>query len=148
MSINYPKSGLRAEYRLRPYQQDYSNRIVESLAKNPNFFLSLPQGTGKTIIALAALCELLNNGKISNILVLLPRRVLAKQWVEKADKMFYNLHLMQNPTLSMEKISKIKGWLKYSGAIGIAMTVHSFKNYARKEEELQDALVVDREGYD
>lgn len=144
--MSYPKSGLRAEYHLRPYQKDYSNRIVEELSKNPNFFLSLPQGTGKTIIALHALCELFNNSKISNILVLLPRRVLVKQWVDKADKMFYGLHLIKNPTLSIEKISKIKGWLKYSGAIGIAMTAQSFKNYVRKgyfTEKSFDLIVVD-----
>jgi len=111
-----------------------------------NVFISLPQGTGKTVIALAALSKLVNDNKVTKVLVLIPRRVLVNQWVDKAQEMFYGLGLIKNPTISRESIEKIRGWLKHSGAVGIAMTMQSFKSITKKEyftEKDFDMVIVD-----
>jgi superfamily II DNA or RNA helicase len=111
-----------------------------------NVFISLPQGTGKTVIALATLSKLVNDNKVTKVLVLIPRRVLVNQWVDKAQEMFYGLGLIKNPTLSKESIEKIRGWLKHSGAVGIAMTMQSFKSITKKDyftEKDFDMVIVD-----
>ena len=111
-----------------------------------NVFISLPQGTGKTVIALAALSKLVNDNKVTKVLVLIPRRVLVNQWVDKTQEMFYGLGLIKNPTISRESIEKIRGWLKHSGAVGIAMTMQSFKSITKKEyftEKDFDMVIVD-----
>jgi len=140
--------GLREGFNLREYQGtivDETLNEFEEKAKQ-NVFISLAQGTGKTIIALAALSKLVNNGKVRKVLVLIPRRVLVSQWVDKAQEMFYGLGLIKNPTLSKERIEKIRGWLKHSGAVGIAMTMQSFKNIIKKEyfsEKDFDMVIID-----
>lgn len=126
--------GLRKGFSLREYQAPLVEETLkefEDKAKQ-NVFISLPQGTGKTIIALATLSKLVNNGNVRRVLVLIPRRVPVNQWVDKAQEMFYVLGLIKNPTLSKESIEKIRGWLKHSGAVGIAMTMQSFKSITKK----------------
>jgi len=140
--------GLRDGFSLREYQEPIINETLKEFEEkaNQNVFISLPQGTGKTIIALATLSKLVNDGKVKKVLVLIPRRVLVNQWVDKAQEMFYGLGLLKNPTLSKESVEKIRGWLKYSGAVGIAMTMQSFKNIVKKEyftEKDFDMVVVD-----
>lgn len=140
--------GLREGFSLREYQEPIVNETLkeyEEKAKQ-NVFISLAQGTGKTIIALATLSKLVNDGKVRKVLVLIPRRVLVNQWVDRAQEMFYGLGLIKNPTLSKERIEKIRGWLKHSGAVGIAMTMQSFKNIIKKEyftEKDFDMVIID-----
>jgi len=140
--------GLREGISLREYQEPIVKETLkefEDKAKQ-NVFISLPQGTGKTVIALAALSKMVNDNKVTKVLVLIPRRVLVNQWVDKAQEMFYGLGLIKNPTLSKESIEKIRGWLKHSGAVGIAMTMQSFKNITKKEyftEKDFDMVIVD-----
>jgi superfamily II DNA or RNA helicase len=140
--------GLREGFRLRDYQTLIVSETLKEFEEKSrqNVFISLPQGTGKTIIALAALSKLVNENKVKKVLVLIPRRVLVNQWVDKAQEMFYGLGLIKNPTLSKESIEKTRGWLKHSGAVGIAMTMQSFKNVVRKEyftEKDFDMVIVD-----
>jgi superfamily II DNA or RNA helicase len=140
--------GFREGFNLREYQTpivDETLREFEEKARQ-NVFISLPQGTGKTIIALAALSKLINDNKVKKVLILIPRRVLVNQWVDKAQEMFYGLGLIKNPILSKESIDKTRGWLKHSGAVGIAMTMQSFKNIVKREyftEKDFDIVIVD-----
>jgi superfamily II DNA or RNA helicase len=86
---------------LRNYQVDLIREILRHLSRGKtNIFVSLPQGTGKTIIALSALCDLLNENNLDSILVLLPRRALVDQWVDRAKEMYYGMSLLKNPTIS------------------------------------------------
>jgi len=140
--------GLREGYSLKDYQEPLIKDALNEfeLKDTKNVFISLPQGTGKTIIALATLSKLINDGKVKRALVLIPRRVLVNQWVDRAQEMFYGLGLIKNPTLSKEEIEKIRGWVKHSGAVGIAMTMQSFKNLITKEyfnENDFDIVIVD-----
>ena len=140
--------GLREGFSLREYQEPIVNKTLKEFEEKAtqNVFISLAQGTGKTIIALAALSKLVNDGKVRKVLVLIPRRVLVNQWVDRAQEMFYGLGLIKNPTLSKERIEKIRGWLKHSGAVGIAMTMQSFKNIIKKEyftEKDFDMVIID-----
>jgi len=140
--------GLKKGFSLRKYQTPIVNEALKEFEEKAtqNVFISLAQGTGKTIIALAALSKLVNDGKVRKVLVLIPRRVLVNQWVDRAQEMFYGLGLIKNPTLSKERIEKIRGWLKHSGAVGIAMTMQSFKNIIKKEyfsEKDFDMVIID-----
>jgi superfamily II DNA or RNA helicase len=140
--------GLREGFSLREYQKPIIDETLKEFEEKSrqNVFISLPQGTGKTVIALAALSKLVNDNKVTKVLVLIPRRVLVNQWVDKAQEMFYGLGLIKNPTLSKESIEKIRGWLKHSGAVGIAMTMQSFKSITKKEYFAQkdfDMAIVD-----
>lgn len=140
--------GLREGFSLREYQIPIVDEILKEFEEKArqNVFISLPQGTGKTIIALAALSKLVNDNKVKKVLILIPRRVLVNQWVDKAQEMFYGLGLIKNPILSKQSIEKIRGWLKYSGAVGIAMTMQSFKSIISKEyftEKDFDMVIVD-----
>jgi superfamily II DNA or RNA helicase len=140
--------GLREGYSLREYQIPIVGKTLNEFEEKSkrNVFISLPQGTGKTVIALAALSKLVNDNKVTKVLVLIPRRVLVNQWVDKAQEMFYGLGLIKNPTLSKESIEKKRGWLKHSGAVGIAMTMQSFKSITNKEyftEKDYDMVIVD-----
>jgi hypothetical protein len=45
---------------------------------------------------------------VKRALVLIPRRVLVNQWVDRAQEMSYGLGLIKNPTLSKEEIEKNK----------------------------------------
>jgi len=148
MTLLNKKAGFREGFRLWDFQTDLAKRILSAFSdfKNANVFLSLPQGTGKTIITLYALSDLVNTGRCNKVLILLPRRTLVDQWVERAQEMFYGLGIMKNPPLSKENIQKIRGWLRHSGAVGMAMTVHSFKNCFKKEyftEDDFDTVIVD-----
>ena len=140
--------GLREGFSLREYQKPIIDETLKEFegGSKQNVFISLPQGTGKTVIALAALSKLVNDTKVTKVLVLIPRRVLVNQWVDKAQEMFYGLGLIKNPALSKESIEKIRGWLKHSGAIGIAMTMQSFKSITTKQyftEKDFDMVIVD-----
>ncbi|MEM2915370.1 MAG: DEAD/DEAH box helicase family protein [Candidatus Bathyarchaeia archaeon] len=140
--------GLREGYVLKNYQIPIVEKTLIEFEENAkrNVFISLPQGTGKTIIALVILSKLINDGKVKRALVLIPRRVLVNQWVDKAQEMFYGLGLIKNPRISKEEIEKIRGWVKYSGAVGVAMTMQSFKNVIKKEyfvEDDFDIVIVD-----
>jgi superfamily II DNA or RNA helicase len=140
--------GLREGFTLREYQIPIVNEALKEFEEKArqNVFISLPQGTGKTIIALAALSKLINDDRVKRVLILIPRRVLVNQWVDRAQEMFYGLGLMKNPKLSKENVEETRGWLKHSGAIGIAMTMQSFKNIIKKEyftEKDFDMVIID-----
>lgn len=140
--------GLREGFSLRDYQRPLIDEALSEFMEKgkQNVFISLPQGTGKTVIALAVLSKLINDGKVRKVLILLPRRILVSQWVDRAQEMFYGIGLMKSPRLSKESIERIRGWLKHSGAVGIAMTAQSFKNFIKKayfSEEDFDMIIVD-----
>lgn len=141
------KCGLRENFQLRPYQTSIVKTILNNFnSTSKNIFVSLPQGSGKTIIALSAVSSWINSNSSNRILVLLPRRSLVDQWVERVQDSFYGLDLMKNPTLSREEFSKIRGWLKYSTSRGIAMTANSFSNYVKKgyfSESDFDLVIID-----
>jgi len=140
--------GFREGFGLRDDQKPIVEEALCEFEENnrQNVFISLPQGTGKTIIALAVLSKLINDGKVRRVLVLIPGRQLVKQWIDKANTMFYGLGLIEYAKLSKEGIHKIRGSLKYLGAIGMAMTIQSFKNVIKKEifsEEDFDMIIID-----
>jgi len=56
--------------------------------------------------------------------------------------MFYGLGLIEYAKLSKEDVHKIRGSLKYLGAIGTAMTIQSFKNVIKKEILLKKTLTL------
>lgn len=144
--MSQAKCGFKEDYSLKTHQNPIYDRVLKELPEKKNVFVSLPQAAGKTIIALAVLSELVNDNSVKKVLVLLPGRTLVNQWVDKAESMFYGLRLMKNPTLSKQTIEGIRGWLKHSGASGIAMTVQSFRNYVKKEyfnENEFDMVIVD-----
>jgi len=135
------------ELEIRDYQVEIVNEILNHFNDGiRNVFVSLPQGSGKTIIALLVLCRLMNENRLSSVLVLLPRRVLVDQWVDKAHKMFYGLGLLKNPTISKMGIERIRGFLKYQQATGIAMTAQAFKNHIKRGDFTEsdfDLVIVD-----
>ncbi|MEM3710137.1 MAG: DEAD/DEAH box helicase family protein [Nitrososphaerales archaeon] len=141
------KCGPSDELEIRDYQAKITNEILNYLGSGKkNVFVSLQQGSGKTIIALLTLCNLVNEGSVSSVLVLIPRRVLVDQWVGKAQDMFYGLGLLRNPTLSKMRIETIRGWLKHSQALGIVMTDQSYQRYIKKayfSESDFDLVIVD-----
>jgi superfamily II DNA or RNA helicase len=132
---------------VRDYQIQVVNEILDSFRNGKrNVFVSLQQGSGKTIIALLALCDLVNEGYVGSVLILIPRRILVDQWVTKAQEMFYGLGLLRNPTLSKMRIEQIRGWLKHTQAPGIVMTDQSYQRYIRKDyfsESDFDLVIVD-----
>ncbi|KXB03159.1 hypothetical protein AKJ45_02390 [candidate division MSBL1 archaeon SCGC-AAA261F19] len=139
------KCGLKKGKRLRPYQSVIRDEIFEDLEEGfQNFFISLPQGAGKTVIALATLSELINEDIVENALVVLPRKVLVDQWVEEVQKMFYGMTLVK---YTPERgITQTLRKLRYSDAVGMAMTAHSFKRRTEKKEIREDmfeAVLVD-----
>jgi len=73
--------GLREGFSLRDYQTLIVSETLKEFEEKSrqNVFISLPQGTGKTITALAALSKLINENKVKKVLVLIPRRVLVNQ---------------------------------------------------------------------
>jgi superfamily II DNA or RNA helicase len=140
--------GFREGFSLRDEQKPIVEEALREFEEvdRQNVFISLPQGTGKTIIALAVLSKLINDGKVRRVLVLIPGRQLVKQWMDKANTMFYGLGLIEYAKLSKEDIHKIRGFWKHSGAVGVAMTVQSFKNVIKKEiftEEDFDMVIID-----
>lgn len=142
------KSGLKDWVKPYQHQENYVREIINSIETTGkiNYFISLPQGAGKTLIGLWILSELLNKNKVNSALILAPRKVLVDQWVEEAQKMFYGLNILQNPTLSKKSISKIRTVLKHSNLSGIGMTIHSFKNFMKKEYFVEsdfDLIIVD-----
>jgi superfamily II DNA or RNA helicase len=132
---------------LRNYQVDLVREILAYLSSGKiNVFVSLPQGTGKTIIALSALCDLVNDNSLESVLVLLPRKALVDQWVDRAKEMYYGISLLKNPPASKMPAYETRRWLKYLQSTGIAMTVQSFKNYTKKQsfkEQDFDLIIVD-----
>jgi superfamily II DNA or RNA helicase len=75
------KTGLKAGIELYKHQKHYVKKILNDIEKTNkiNYFISLPQGAGKTLIALSVLSELLNEEKVDYALILAPRRVLVNQ---------------------------------------------------------------------
>jgi len=132
---------------VRGYQVEIASEILNNFKDGRrNIFISLQQGSGKTIIALLALSSLVNEGSVSSVLVLIPRRVLVDQWVDKAQEMFYGLGLLRNPTLSRMGIERVRGWLKHTQALGIVMTDQSYQRYVRKayfSESDFDLVIID-----
>ena len=132
---------------VRGYQTDIFNEVLNHLNNGKkNVFIYLQQGAGKTVIALLVLCYLLNKNQLNSVLVLLPTRPLVSQWVDKAQEMFYGLSLLKKPNVSKVSIERIRGFLKYQQATGIAMTAHSFKNHIRRghfTESDFDLVIVD-----
>jgi len=128
------RCGTTDKVEVRDYQIQIVNEILNKFRNGiKNVFVSLHQGSGKTIIALLALCNLVNEGYVNSVLVLIPRKILVDQWVDKAEEMFYGLSLLRNPTLSKMKIEQIRGWLKHTQALGIVMTDQSYQRYVRKK---------------
>jgi len=148
MSESKLVSGLKSGIALFEHQKNYVDKILSDLEKTNkiNFFISLPQGAGKTTLALAILSELLNRGKVNHALILTPRRVLVDQWVEEAQKMFFGLKILKGSKLSKQNIGKTKTTFKHSKAKTMAMTIQSFRNHMKKgyfQEKDFDFVILD-----
>jgi len=147
------KIGLKKEIKLYEHQKFYVKKILKDIetTNKINYFISLPQGAGKTLIALFILSELLNKKKVERALVLLPSRNLVDQWVEEAQKMFFGLKLLDVNKIRKNKKGNIEKKdlmvnLKHSNAVGIAMTIHSFRNFMKKGyfgERDFDLVIID-----
>ncbi len=73
-------------YELRPYQ----NKLIEKIiSKNNNYIVVLPQGLGKTIIAI----EAIKRGNYNKILILVPLKTLLISWKKRTKE--WNLPLME-----------------------------------------------------
>ncbi|AWR96965.1 DEAD/DEAH box helicase [Acidianus sulfidivorans JP7] len=72
-------------FSLFPYQKYVTNEIIEAIEKKGKKFIvvSMPTGSGKTIIELLMAKYLLDNKKIKNVLVLEPTRLLCDQMYYK-----------------------------------------------------------------
>ena len=140
------KSGFKGT--LEPLQIEITKEI-ESYVKDThkkNFFISLKQGAGKTIIALNILSELKNKGLVKKALVLIPRSNLVGHWAKECNKMFYNLSILPNPTLSKKGIEKILPQIHNQEIDGFATTIQSFRNFVKKgyiREEDFDLVIID-----
>jgi len=142
------KSGLKKGIELYKHQKSYVKKILSDLEKTNkiNYFISLPQGAGKTLISLAVFSELLNKDRVDYALILVPRKVLVDQWVEEAQKMFWGLKILKDPKLSKQNIGKTRTLLKHSKANAIAMTIQSFRNHMKKGYFLErdfDLIILD-----
>ena len=141
-------TGLKKGIELYEHQKFYVKKILKNIetTNKINYFISLPQGAGKTLLSLAILSKLINKGKVEYALILTPRRVLVDQWIEEANKFFYGLKIMKDPKLSKQNIGKTRTLLKHSQADAIAMTIQSFKNYMKKgyfRERDFDLVIID-----
>lgn len=141
-------TGLKEGIELYEHQKFYVTKILKDIetTNKINYFISLPQGAGKTLLSLAILSELINKGRVEYALILTPRRVLVDQWIEEANKFFYGLKIMKDPKLSKQNIGKTRTLLKHSQAHAIAMTIQSFKNYMKKgyfRERDFDLVIID-----
>lgn len=139
---------LKENISLYKHQKNYIDRIIKSIEKTNiyNYFISLPQGAGKTLLSLAIFSELINRNRVKSALILAPRKILVDQWVEEAQKRFIGLNILKDPTISKRTIGKIRTILKRSNVSAIAMTIHSFKNYIKKEffkESDFDLIIID-----
>jgi ERCC4-related helicase len=61
--------GFRESFTLREYQIPIVDEALKEFEEKSrqNVFISLPQGTGKTIIALATLSKLVNDNKVKKV---------------------------------------------------------------------------------
>lgn len=69
--------GISGKYRLRPYQQDCIASVMDAFKKNKRAAVSLPTGSGKTVIFCELIRSVLKNGL--RALVIVNRREIAKQ---------------------------------------------------------------------
>ena len=141
-------SGLRGENQLRDYQQDIVNKVKDKLKKTikRNYFICLPQGSGKTVIALAILSELINDGLVKKALMLSPRSNLVAQWSKESHTLFYGLNVLTNPTISKKGIEKILPKINLPEVHGFATTIQSFKNFMKQQyfkEKDFDLVIID-----
>lgn len=139
---------LKENIKLYSHQEYYIKNIIEKIKQTNiyNYFISLPQGAGKTLLSLAIFSKLLNKGSVHTTLVLAPRKILVDQWVEEAQKMFVGLKILKDPTISKSNVGKTRTILKRTSASALAMTIHSFKNYKTKgylREEDFDLVIID-----
>lgn len=140
------KSGFKGT--LEPLQTEITKEVENYLKEthNKNFFISLRQGAGKTIIALNILSELKNKGVVKKALVLIPRSNLVGHWAKECNKMFFGLSIIANPTLSKKGIEKILPQVHNNEVDGFATTIQSFRNFVRKgyiQEKDFDIVIVD-----
>lgn len=145
MSSSKQKSGLRKEWKLRDYQEFYVKKILSDIEKTNkiNYLISSPQGVGKTLIALKIFSELLNKGKVKNVLAIAPSTNLRKHWIDEANKFFYGLKFREvNPG---DSLGKIRTELKHRKDIhGLSMTMHRFKKFKKhfRQDEF-DLVIID-----
>ncbi len=144
--MNENKSGFKGTLELLQVEitKEVENYIKDTHKKN--FFISLKQGAGKTIIALNILSELKNKGIFKKALVLIPRSNLVGHWAKECNKMFYGLSILPNPTLSKKGIEKILPKIHQNEIDGFATTIQSFRNFVKKGyigEKDFDVVIID-----
>lgn len=65
---------------------DYQTRAIDALYGHDSHYLVAPMGAGKTITALAAIAELVEDGVVNHPLVIAPKRVAQFVWAQEAAK--------------------------------------------------------------
>ena len=139
---------LKDDLELYEHQKYYIKKILRSIKNTQkyNYFISLPQGAGKTLLSLAIFAELLNENLTKRALILAPRKILVDQWVEEAQKRFMGLNILKDPKISKQSVGKTRTIIKRAKVSAIAMTIHSFKNYIKKgyfREDDFDLVIID-----
>lgn len=113
-------------FSLTPAQSTVLNEIVEDIKKSHpmNRLLQGDVGSGKTVIAAAALCAVLDSGKQGALMV--PTEILAQQHYSRLCKMLPNVAILSRSLNTQERKSVIEG-LK-SGEIKIVIGTHALLN--------------------
>lgn len=73
---------LRRREDLRPYQV----RLLNKIKRIPGIILALPMGSGKTGTTLTAILDLLDEGRVSKVLVVAPRLVATATWPDEIEE--------------------------------------------------------------
>ena len=82
---SYPRTAASFRGQLRPYQQVVKREVVDRLRKTGHALLALHVGWGKSVLALYLACKL-----GLKTLIIVPKLVLAKQWVQLAESLCEN----------------------------------------------------------
>ena len=68
----------------KPYE--YQRRAIDWIIEKPCCALFLDMGLGKTVITLTAIQHLIDDGDISKVLVVAPKKVAETTWSSEAEK--------------------------------------------------------------
>jgi len=85
---------------MTPVLFDYQEKAVKGILDNNYYGLMIPCGDGKTLIILEAIKRLLRKGKIQNVLIIAPLRVIYSVWKQESEKWEYGFkfHIQHGKT--------------------------------------------------
>jgi len=97
---------------LRPYQQDALDALDEARGDlNRMHVISLPTGSGKSIIAIEHICRLFDKEPEGRVLVVAPRWELLRQLLEKLRRL-YRRRAELGPSCSRVLPRRVEGWAR------------------------------------